>query len=219
MKLLCGYVTIRTVIFDMDGTLLDSETISRISTDYGFMEVLGRKLTDEEHSKLIGRPVQILSKEYYGEAGEKAYLKGQEHFLKNVDKIRPYKGINQLVKWIEQEKIPMAVVTSSHRDSAESLLKMTGLREYFKMVVGQEDTIYHKPDPEPLIYCIKKMKVDPMDCIYIGDQPYDIIASRGAGIRSVGATWGSGIEDVLKENKPDFICKTTDDLMEILKRL
>lgn len=209
---------ITTVIFDMDGTLLDSETLSRIATDYGFQEVFGRKLTDEEHSKLIGRPVQLLMKEFYDQRGEIAYIKGREFFEKHLKSISPFEGVIDLLNYLRERRITMAVVTSSHRDTAYLLLTMTGLIDYFNAVVGQEDTVYHKPEPDPINRCIEKIGASRENTIYVGDQPYDIIAARAAGIRSVGATWGSGIEEILRKHNPDFICRNMDEFISVLRK-
>ncbi len=209
---------IKTVIFDMDGTLLDSETLSRVATDYGFQEVFGRKLTDEEHSKLIGRPVQLLMKEFYDQKGEIAYLKGREFFEKHIKSISPYEGVIELLNYLKERRINMAVVTSSHRDTAYLLLTMTGLIDYFDAVVGQEDTLYHKPEPDPIIRCMEKIGAISENTIYVGDQPYDIIAARAAGIRSAGATWGSGIEEILKEYNPEFICRNIEEFITVVRK-
>ena len=209
---------ISTVIFDMDGTLLDSETLSRIATDRGFQEIFGRNLTDAEYSKLIGRPVQLLMKEFYDAKGEIAYLKGREYFLANLKSISPFDGVIGLLKYLKERKIRMSVVTSSHIDSAYTLLTMTGLIDYFDSVTGQEDTVNHKPDPEPLNHCISKIGAPKENTIFVGDQPYDIIAAKAAGIRSVGATWGSGIEGVLMDYHPDFICRNIEEFISVIRK-
>ena len=210
---------IKTIIFDMDGTLLDSETLSRIATDYGFQQIFGRKLSDEEHARLIGRPVQILMKEYYDKEGETAYLKGREFFKKNLNSISPFEGIRDILDYLKSKKMVMAVVTSSHRDSAFSLLTMTGLIDYFNRVVGQEDTQYHKPDPDPLLYCMEKLGAEKGSTVYVGDQPYDIMASRAAGIRSIGATWGTGDKKTLMEHMPDHVCGTAQEFIYLIRKI
>lgn len=201
---------IKAVIFDMDGTLLDSEGMSAVATDYGFRRVLGRGITEEENADLIGRPVKKILSQWFPEKGDEIYETGRKYYNDNISSIRVYPGIREMLEKLSGMNLRMAVVTSSHRTDAETLLNIFGIMKYFQFYVGQEDTIYQKPDPDPLILALKKLHVKNTDCIYVGDQPYDIIAAHGAGIRPLGAVWGSGKVERMEQYHPEAILKAPD---------
>lgn len=209
--------TVRALIFDMDGTLLDSETVSGHAVNYGYRNVLGRDITPEERKQLLGRPVKKVLSQWYPEKGEEIYDTGRRYYESSFPFITPYEGISEALANLS-ERCRLAIVTSSHRYDAEKLLSMTGLMKYFEFYIGQEDSEHQKPDPEPLILAILKLGVEPCETMFIGDQPYDIIAAHAAGVRSVASTWGAGEEDVLKQYNPDLILRRPADLITLLDR-
>jgi len=210
---------IHAVILDMDGTLLDSETVSMEATSRGFAEIFGRELTDKEHSEMMGRPVQLLMKQHYGKKGEEAYLLGREYFSDNMNKIGLFPGIGQLLTTLRNNDLKLGLVTSSHREDAKFFLEKTGISEYFEVKIAQEDTERHKPHPEPLLKCINMLDAKSEQSVYIGDQPYDIRAALSAGMKSIGATWGPGDPDVLGAEHATEICHDPLDIINIIKRL
>lgn len=202
----------------MDGTLLDSETISTVATDYGFRKVLGRELTPEESSQLVGRPVKKVLSQWFPEKGDLIYDTGRRYFESRIPEIRPYPRIREVVEDLSL-KYRLAVVTSSHRADAEKLLSMAGLRQFFLFYIGQEDTNYQKPDPEPVLLALQKLKVTPREAVFVGDQPYDIIAAHEAGMIAIGAIWGSGNRDLLEIYHPEMILSAPDELPAFLMKM
>lgn len=209
---------IRSVIFDMDGTLLDSEGLSSVATDYGFRQVLGRDLTPEENAQLVGRPVKKVLSQWFPDQGEKIYSTGRKYFESNIESIQPYRGIPDLLARLHG-RYTLAVVTSSHRTDAEKLLGHAGILQYFSFYIGQEDTNYQKPDPEPVLLALKMLGTPPAESIFVGDQPYDIIAAHEAGMKAIGAVWGTGKADDLYLYSPDFIAHNPDDVLRIINSL
>lgn len=207
--------TVRAMIFDMDGTLLDSETVSGYAVNYGYRKVLGRDITPEERKQLLGRPVKKVLSQWYPEKGDEIYDTGRRYYESNFSSIAPYHGITEVISTLS-ERCRLAVVTSSHRYDAEKLLSMTGLKKYFEFYIGQEDSEHQKPDPEPVILATTKLGIEPCETMFIGDQPYDIMAAHAAGVRSVASTWGAGEEEVLKRYNPDFIFRKPAELITLL---
>jgi pyrophosphatase PpaX len=210
---------IKAVIFDMDGTLLDSEGMSAVATDYGFKKVLGRGITGEENAQLIGRPVKKILSQWFPDKGDEIYETGRKYYNDNISSIRIYPGVREMLEKISAMNLKMAVVTSSHRTDAETLLSIFGIMKYFQFYVGQEDTVYQKPDPDPLILALKKLQLRSTDCIYVGDQPYDIIAAHGAGIKPLGAVWGSGRAERMDQYHPEAILENPEDVVEFIRRM
>ncbi|EQB72019.1 MAG: hypothetical protein AMDU1_APLC00014G0031 [Thermoplasmatales archaeon A-plasma] len=124
---------IRAVLFDLDGTLLDSETLSEKATNYGFMEILGREITAEEHSQLIGRPVKKILSQWFPDKGEAIYDTGRLYFNSKLSTVETYPGISEVLEKLSQ-KYDLGVVTSSHRIDAQRLLDTFGTAGLYQAV-------------------------------------------------------------------------------------
>ncbi|MCW6168908.1 MAG: HAD-IA family hydrolase [Thermoplasmatales archaeon] len=209
---------IKAMIFDMDGTLLDSEAISSASTDYAFRTVLGRGLTPEENAKLIGRPVSKVLSEWYPDTGNKIYELSKSFFHERVRLISSYPGVKNLISDLVKN-YRLAVVTSSKRKDADILLKNTALDGYMDFFIGQEDTEFQKPDPEPIKLALHKLGVHSREAVFVGDQPYDIIAAHQAEVVAIGTTWGSGDRETLEMYHPDYIVNKPEELKDLLDLL
>lgn len=195
------------VLFDLDGTLVDSETLASEATNKAFKEVLNRPISKEENARLKGRPVKKLLAEWFPAEGGEIYDSIISHFSERMDEVMPFNGIAELLEELKSVGIPMAVVTSGQRSVAERLMFPSGISKYFKFMVCQEDTLKHKPDPEPVLLAASKLEISPDACIYIGDQPYDIISARSAKMKVLGAVWGPGLISVLEAEKPTGIVR------------
>ena len=202
----------------MDGTLLDSETLSEKATNYGFMEILGREITAEEHSQLIGRPVKKILSQWFPDKGEAIYDTGRLYFNSKLSTVETYPGISEVLEKLSQ-KYDLGVVTSSHRIDAQRLLTLSGLLDYIRLYVGQEDTEYQKPDPEPLNLALKRLNISSREAVYIGDQPYDIIAAHEAEIPAGAALWGSGNLERLEMYHPDRFLKKPEEIFDFIAEL
>lgn len=208
------FCILKAVIFDMDGTLLDSEGMSAVATDYGFRKILGRGITSEENAQLVGRPVKKILSQWFPENGDMIYDVGREYYNANLSSIKVYPGVKEMLNQLSKMKLKMAVVTSSHRSDAETLLTMFGIRKYFSFYIGQEDTLYQKPDPEPLNLALEKIGSSSDSVLYIGDQPYDIMAAHGASIPVLGALWGSGRRELLEQYHPLALLKKPEEVLQ-----
>ena len=202
----------------MDGTLLDSETLSEKATNYGFMEILGREITAEEHSQLIGRPVKKILSQWFPDKGEAIYDTGRLYFNSKLSTVETYPGISEVLEKLSR-KYDLGVVTSSHRIDAQRLLTLSGLLPYIRLYVGQEDTEYQKPDPEPLNLALKRLNISSREAVYIGDQPYDIIAAHEAEIPAGAALWGSGNLERLEMYHPDRFLKKPEEIFDFIAEL
>lgn len=221
MKINCGKKLDATryhyVLFDLDGTILDSEGVSAFATNYAFKKVLGRELTESEEKSLIGRPVKYILKDWYGETGEEIYRIGSTYFNQQAAVIRPYRGIKTLIADLYHKGAKMAVVTTSHTENSLKLLKLNGILRYLVTVIGQEDTERHKPDPDPVLLALQRMRYNGSgNAIFVGDQPADIYAARNAGIIDAAALWGAADEEVIESCKPKYTFKKIRDFREFI---
>jgi HAD superfamily hydrolase (TIGR01549 family) len=130
--------------------------------------------------------------------------------------LRPFDGIENLIEVLQQNNIPICIVTSSPRSYCERIIKQWGWNNMH--TVCYHDTKRHKPYPDPILKGVQKMGLCPSEVISVGDESKDIEASKKAGVMSVGALWGCTDKDDLIKKNPDFIFDTPDEfLKEILK--
>ncbi len=200
-----GESLLKAVLFDLDGTLINSEKLSFEAIDCGFREVLGRPLTQNEEANLLGRPVKKTLSEKYPSEGAAIYESILRHFNEKISGIKAYPGVIDLLDLLSAQNVRMAVVTSGDREVASRVMESSGIGRYFEFFVGQDDTKLHKPDPEPIFLALKKLGLFSGDCIFVGDQPYDIMAAKSSGMDALAAVWGAGRPDVLSQLGPKAV--------------
>jgi pyrophosphatase PpaX len=181
----------QTILFDLDGTLLDTRELILSSYRYATRKVLGKRLPDELILPYIGIPLIYQMRKLAPEHAEELMLVYREHNARVHDElIRYFEGTRETLEELQSEGRQLAVVTSKRNEPAMKGLECFGLEGYFQLIVGSEDTTKHKPDPAPLLFATKQLDVPLASCVYVGDSPYDMQAARAAGITAIGALWG-----------------------------
>lgn len=179
------------VIFDMDGTLLDSETMFRAIV-FEVMEELGFAMTDSVHRAMVGSSHEATEKlliEAFGVSfpytvfDEKCRAYMHERASQSAVPVKP--GARELLGALRDNGIPVAVATSSRAPHAHAHLGAAGLLEMFDTIVTRDDVINPKPDPEPYLTAARRLKVDPVHCIAFEDSFAGVRAAHGAGMRTV----------------------------------
>jgi pyrophosphatase PpaX len=128
-----------------------------------------------------------------------------------------YAGIDRLLRDLSGAGVAVAAATSKRRASAEIAAGLTGLSSHLDVLVTMEDTVVHKPDPEPLLLAVNRLGATPDQAVYVGDAIVDVQAARNAGMAAVAVTWGAGVRAALEAMGPDVVAETVDDLREALR--
>ncbi len=191
---------IELVIFDLDGTLVDSggdiawaanKTLSKLGCatmgvehiksciGWGVDSLLERLLTDDG---TIGDVAGVLPR------AREIFLGFYEARL--FVETLPYPGVVDVLKHLKQKNIPMAIVTNKPLYLTGPILDGLDIAHYFQMVVGGDSFENKKPHPEPLLAVLKELEVSPDKALYVGDSTIDCEAGKGAGITTLGAGWG-----------------------------
>jgi pyrophosphatase PpaX len=204
-----------TVLFDLDGTLVDSIELIIRSAEHAFASRPGPRPSRDEIKSGIGRPLLAQFRQL---AGTEAELDGyvvayREYQLEHHDALTTaYPGIDRVVGRLHAAGCSLGVVTSKIEPLALRALVHVGLDRAFRVVVGLESTARHKPDPDPLLFALDRLGSRPGDSAYVGDTPFDIQSARAAGVTSIAVTWGACDEETLTAERPDSLVRTSAEL-------
>jgi pyrophosphatase PpaX len=207
----------RAVLFDLDGTLLDTIALILSSFRHATTTVLGDPLPDEVLLRNVGIPLAVQMVEFDADRAEELLAVYRVHSGEHHDQlVKAYPGVAEVVAEMEASGMPMAVVTSKSRAQAERGLTITGLRDRFPVLVACEDTDEHKPNPAPLRLAARHLGVDLRYCVYVGDSPHDVRAACDGGAIAIGATWGVSSAEEITAAGPDFVIGSIDELPGLL---
>jgi pyrophosphatase PpaX len=211
--------SIKGVLFDLDGTLVDTEALILASFRYATKTVLGRDIPDEELRAKIGQPLTVQMWDW-ADGSQEVHDKLFNTYLEHNDRvhsqlIRSFPDTIPSLDALRAAGLPLGIVTSKRSENAARAMKSTGIDGYFEFVVAPDTFPAHKPDPEPVLHGCELLGVQHEECIYIGDSPYDMQAGRGTGCVTVAALWGMfGRDDLLAEH-PDYAISSLAELVPI----
>lgn len=187
----------RLIIFDLDGTLVDSLDDLTASVNH-MLAAFGRPAVCRDEVRLmVGQGAMKLVERAMPGAAAAALQCGLQHFLAHnedhlADRTVPYPGVVTTLATLQQAGNAMVVVTNKNEALSRSLLTTLGLDRFFQAVYGADSLPARKPSPEPLLHVMAKLGHGPEMTLMVGDSINDIAAGRGAGIVTVGCTWGYG---------------------------
>ena len=209
------------VLFDLDGTLVDSIELIVNSARHAF-ERPGPAPTESEFLGSIGRPLVTQFTPYAtGEDDLRLLIaRYREYQLANHDRLlRAYVGVPEMVSALNAAGHPLGVVTSKMTPLAKRALSHVGLGHLVQLVVGCDLTERHKPDPEPVRFALAQLAVAPARAVFVGDSPYDVRSGRDAGVRTMAVTWGPFSRSVLIEAGADFLVDRPQDIPALVREL
>lgn len=208
------------MLFDLDGTLIDSIPLIRESFRYTVKKVLGKEFPDEVLLANVGRPLEEQMKILCPEKAMELVKFYREHNHRYHDEmVKPIKGIEKILSWLKENKIKIGVVTSKSAWLAERGLRVCKLSEFIDALVAADHVKKPKPDGEPVLTCLNLLGCNSEKAIYIGDSPYDIKSGKNAGVTTVAVPFGPFKKEILLQEKPDYIAESVDELSFLLKKL
>ena len=210
------------VLFDFDGTLVDTTEMIHQSMKHATSSVLGRKdIPRETLLANVGRPLPRQMELIDAENAELLLEAYRSHHEQHHDTlIGEFPGVEESLARLGSAGIKVAVVTSKRRLSVEMALKnFPGLRNVVDRFVTLEDTTEHKPNPEPLLRALELLGVSKERAAYVGDSPFDVEAAKAAGLANVAVSWGAFSEDRLREAEPDHLVTDIRSAVDVLLTL
>lgn len=209
-------MTAKAVLFDLDGTLIDtipliSWTFERVFEDFGLSWANG------EVMHTVGLPLREIAARYVPDRVDEFMEKyAAVQRTRFIELTKAYPGAVEALEIIKSAGCRTGVVTSKRRGPALAGLALTRINRYIEVVVTADDVTKSKPDPEPVLKALGLLDTRPEHAVYIGDSWYDILAGKGAGVTTVGATWGIAAREQLVEHAPDFIVESWDEFLAAL---
>ncbi|MCL2465452.1 MAG: HAD-IA family hydrolase [Micrococcales bacterium] len=204
------------VLFDLDGTVVDTVPLIIESYAHAINEVLGLALDEARARRWIGRAlIDTFQEEYPGHAEElfEAYVEFNKTAAPSL--LRRVDGMESAIDSLARAGVRVGIATSKRRSSAMQTLELAGLGTAFDVVVTAEDTDAHKPEPDPLWLAAGRLGGDG-PVAYVGDAVVDIQAAKAAGFVPVAVTWGAGDVNELRAAHPDEIVRTTAELVHLV---
>ena len=206
------------VLFDLDGTVIDSGAIILASMRHAAREVLGVEVPDEQLMAAVGGPgleaqMQALSLD----RADELVTVYRAHNEPLHDELVCCAGMDEVLVQLKDEGRRLGIVTAKRRQTVELAFARIPIEHLFETVVGIDETKKHKPDPAPLLLALERLGAAPDDAVYVGDAPFDVKAAKAAGLYSVGVSWG-GIHgrERLEAEEPDALVDTTEELLGVL---
>ena len=209
----------RVVLFDLDGTLIDSGPIILASMQHAVRTVLDREVSYEELAATVGGQglVAQMTELGPGQVDELVEVY-REHNDPLHETLEAFAGMVDVLPRLRAEGRRLGIVTAKrHRTVALAFDRFPWLEEQFEVVVGHEDTDRHKPDPDPVLEALKRLDATPAESAYVGDSPFDIRAAKAAGAFAVAVSWG-GIhsDERLRAEEPDAVVDSPEELLDVV---
>lgn len=212
---------IKAIIFDLDGTLLDTLHDLTDSVNYVLTNHNMKNRTVDEIRSFIGNGVPTLIARSVPAGTDKAVTdvcvkEMAEYYKDHADiKTKPYDGIAELLSALNEKGIKTAVVTNKVENAATILCK-NEFGDAFDCVIGDNGKDRLKPFPDNVFRALDILGFPREEVLYAGDSDVDMITAENAGLRSIGVTWGFRDEDVLRKNGADFIVHYPTEILKIL---
>lgn len=208
------------ILFDADGTLIDTYNMILRSMRYTMETELDMYLSDKDLMAGVGTPLfdqMLVFADGNSEMAQHLVEVYRAHMGEAHDRmIQAFFDTKAALERLQAAGYKMAVVTSKPHQLAVHGLEMSGICKFFEFVVGADDYPEHKPAPGPILFGCKKLGIEPAQCMYVGDSPYDMEAGNAAGCMTCAALWGMFTREELLQQHPSVLCESLTELADLL---
>jgi pyrophosphatase PpaX len=207
-----------TVLFDFDGTLIDSGEIILASFRYATQTVLAQEIPDEVLAAAVGGSnIYDQMRALDEERADELVRVYREHNEPLHDELVAFDGIERLLERLTAEGRQLGIVTAKRRRTVDLGFAILPLERYFDTVVTSDQTEHHKPHPEPVLTALERLGAKPGEAAFVGDSPFDMGAGKAAGVFTIGVSWGKihPVERLL-ETGADVVVHSPEELLDVL---
>lgn len=210
---------IDTVLFDLDGTLIDTNKLIIESFHYAldqmYQETADLKAITSSFGKPLNEAFRPMAKSE-DDIEELIRLFRVYNFARHDDYVEIFPGVEEIMIKLKEQKFKTGIVTSKLNKMAKRGLNLFGLEKYIDVCIGADDTSIHKPDPFPVLECLRRLDSKGPSSFMVGDSPYDITAGRLSGCTTVFVNY-SVVSVDKKDLEADYQIDHMIELAEILK--
>lgn len=206
------------VLFDLDGTVIDSGAMILASMRHAAKEVLGVEPADDELMAAVGGPgLEAQMHALAPDLVDELVTVYREHNEPLHEQLVCCAGMEDVLARLDAEGRRLGIVTAKRRMTVDLAFDKLPLARHFDTVVCGDETERHKPDPEPLLVALERLGGRADEAAYVGDAPFDVQAAKAAGVCSVAVTWG-GIHtrERLESERPGAIVDSAEELLDAL---
>lgn len=222
MNRLCFFGMFRYVIFDFDGTVVDTGEGIIKSLQYSFGQ-MDREVPDmSDLKKFIGPPIHYSFTHYYDvsedEVGEYIKKYRERYTVTGIYECELYKGIIELIDSLKAHGVKVGIASSKPLRLIYNVADHLGITERFDAIVGvRMDDSNHSTKTGLILEAMELMGArDKNEVLMVGDRLYDIEGAKGAGVKSCGVLWGYGSEEEFREHEADYTVKDTREILELI---
>ena len=193
------------VLFDMDGTLLDSIELIIESAVHAFDGRPGPRPTRAEWQALIGTPLDRMIRNWALDDADLEFLRARyrQFQVENHDRlVRLYPGVDETLRTLHARGHPLGLVSSKLDAGIRRSMDYFKLTPLFDVIVGIEHTVNHKPHPEPVELALRALGVRPHEAVFVGDSPHDVEAGNAASVPVIACTWGAYSREEIARARP-----------------
>lgn len=211
---------IKAVLFDLDGTLIDTNELIISSFKHVFENILKIQVSEAEITKLFGMPLNSSFKGYTDSRIDEIVVEYRAYNEKRHDTMcYAFDGVKVLLDKLKSMGIKIGIVTSKGKILAEKGMRIAGILEYMDVIITPECTKNHKPHGEPALKACSELNILPSEAIMVGDSHFDIMCGKNAGCQTCAVEYTALPIETLINQQPDFFIKSPEQLIEIVRNI
>lgn len=207
------------VLFDLDGTLIDSTRLIIESYHHTMRVHRGQTLPDAEWIAGLGTPLRVQFRRFTDDDAELqrmiATYRGW-NYAHHDAMVSGFPGALEAVKGLKARGAKLAIVTSKNRHGVERGLTLCGFEGLFDTIVTSDDLEASKPDPAPVVAALTRLEAPAPSTLLVGDSPHDIAAGRDAGTSTAACLWGPFQRDALARERPNYWLNSFEELSALV---
>ncbi len=209
-------MAIKGILFDLDGTVIDTNELIFRSFEYALDTVLHTSLSRDILRTTFGKPLKQIMREIDSDRAEELRQAFADYSISHEKEIYLFPGVEEALQQLKANHIGTAIVTSRLQKSALRDLHQFELEKYFDVIITPEATEKHKPNPEPALKALELLNILPHQAIMVGDSGLDLLCGNQAGCKTAAVRYSMFPQEELLQYQPDYIIDTFSDLLPLL---